>query len=314
MRTNGMASVGVAGLALGTLLAFGMAQPGESECAGSGEPAEMTQDTDGERTRRGGPSFEDPEAIKNRLRASIERGERMVTRQREALERLEAGDSPAEVMRTLRVRAWDRRDRNGGGEAGERRRDEKDDGRRPPEGEGHEMRLGMSQPDGFEPERVEPISPEELRAFLAEHFPKVQEQLDKLGSMSPEAGERLFDKLAPKLNEVASDMRRDQRLGMLRVDEMRTSLEVFDATQAYAMARGDDAKLAEAEEGLRQAIGARFDARVALRMYEVERLVARIGALNEEIQAEMGSRDDEVERGFREITRRLRARGGRPRP
>lgn len=246
----------------------------------------------------------DPGALRDRIQRSIERGETMLERQREALRRLDAGDSPAEVMRSLRVRD---------DSILRPRRAETGDGPEPMpppvDGPGFEpdpMDAPIAGgPEGPRPNRPERVTPEErarLRRLLKERLPSVHEQLDRVEQDHPAIGERLFDRLVPQLRDIARDMERDPRLGELRLDEMRAGLAIVDASRDYW--NHDEGERSEPGDRLKEAIGARFDARVALRQYEVERMVARIGELNDQIIESTAGRGEEIERVFQSIVQR----------
>jgi hypothetical protein len=255
-------------------------------------------------------------ALRERLGRAIERGEAMLERHREALERLEAGESPAEVLRSLRWREFSREtDRRSATEPGEpsRRRGRVDAAREtpaPPRGGGADAR----GPDTAD--RDDEIGPEgrrRLRAFLRDHLPSVDEQLAQVEAMDAETGARLFDRLLPQLREVASDTERDPSLGALKLEEMRAGLAVVDATQNLRSLGPDAAAGArsEAEAALRGAIASRFDARIRLREHELERLAARIAELHDQIKREQASRDAEITRVYQAV---IAQRWARPAP
>lgn len=276
-----------------TMIASGLAL---TVLAGGISFAQPQPEKSPERPRRAAiEPVSDPAMLRARLERSIERNEQMLARHREALERLNAGDSPADVLRSMR---WRPDGEDAGGPAPGLGGKPDGDGPRPG-GEGR----------GLAPERVTPEVRERLRAMLRERLPSVDEQLRMVAAESPEMAERLFDRLVPQLGEIARDMDRDQRLGDLRLGELRAGLGVVDATRLYFDAPEDKRELAGTR--LREAIGARFDARIAMRQYEVELLARRIGELSDQIREEMATRDDEIERTFQSIIERPFGRGGR---
>ncbi len=279
---------------LGALVAMISLAPGDPPETASGRDPEAREGSPAPREARAESDrnrqwrVDDPQVLRSRIESAIERGESMLARQRAALERLDAGESPAEVIRSLRVRQ--------------------------PSGDGQPRRhrVGERRADGPEKgERDGTPSVEELRGVVREFFPGLHEQLEMITASNPEAGQRLFLRMSPRIREIALDMRHDPELGRLRVTEVSAGLGVGDATRAYREAKrsGDADALASASESLRAAIGSQFDARVALRQHEVERLVGRIGELNEEILNEIGGRESAVERVFRSIVERT-GRGG----
>jgi uncharacterized protein YicC (UPF0701 family) len=150
-----------------------------------------------------------------------------------------------------------------------------------------------------------------MRAFLREHLPSVHEQLSQIESQDTEMGDRLFERLMPQLREVAMEMDRDPVFGALKLAEMRSGLGVVDATQRLR-SLGSDASIdqrSRAESELRDAIAARFDARMKLREHELERLARRITELHDQIKDEMSGRDAEIERVYQSV---LAQRWSRP--
>jgi hypothetical protein len=255
-----------------------------------------------ERERR--TRIDDPALLRRRIEAAIERGEQMLERQRAALTQLDAGESPAEVMRSLRTRrdsdTDQPRDPRNGPESGQPS-DDMHRGPPPVPGDRDEPN------DGSEPDAGT------LRDIMREHFPELAAQLEAIAQGNPEASDRLFLRMAPRIREIALDMRHDPTLGQLRVNEVRAGMRVGDATRLVRAARGsDDPQAAEdAARLLRDAIGAQFDARVALRQHEVERLVGRIGELNDEILNEIANRETMIDAVFDSIMNRRWPRPGR---
>lgn len=229
------------------------------------------------------PETEEREALRARLEHAVERAERTLARQREALERLEAGESPGEIMRSLRARPA--RTPDGPVAADDR-----------PRGP------GVGAPPGAEA-AVTPEARRRLRAFVRDHLPSLHEQLETIEAQDADMGARLLDRMAPQLDEVATEMDHDPPLGYLKLAELRAGLAVVDATHRLRAlpADADASRRAEAERELRTAIAARFDARIRLREQELERLAARISELHEQIKAERAERDDEIERVFRSV-------------
>lgn len=246
--------------------------------------------------------LDDPAALRARLERTIERSEAMLERHREAIARLDAGESPAEVMRSLRgrdpMRAADPPEGSGPSEPA---------GRGPMERPGFSRgpnQDGIAAQDGPEIKR-------RLRMFLREHLPSMHEQLAQIEAQDTEMGERLFERLMPQLREIAMEMERDPVFGALKLAEMRAGLGVVDATQRLRSLGSDapDDARTNAETELREAIAARFDARMKLREHELERLARRITDLHDQIKVEMSGRDAEIERVYQSV---LAQRWSRP--
>lgn len=238
--------------------------------------------------------FDDPVALRARLERTIERGESMLERHREAITRLDAGESPAEVMRSLRWRESPQAEES----------PEPPVGLGTPEGrpEGPQGRRG-DRPEGGRLANLDPAARVRLRVFLRDRLPSVDAQLSLVEGTDPEMAGKLFERLLPQLREISDEMQRDPVFGELRLEEMRTGLGVVDASQRLRMLGPSPAAAdrAEAEAELRAAIAARFDVRIRLRQHELERLAKRIGELHTQIQDEQAGRDAEIERVFQAV-------------
>lgn len=279
-------SFGVVVLVVGFVLCGGMAQPEQS----GDEPRQS------ERTEQ---SAVDRQALRDRLERAIERGKAMLARHQVALERLEAGESPADVMSSLRARGLSRdvqrptvsltgQDRPAG----------------PPRGSPDRERPGAEHTPGRENAELTPELRRQLRQFLRENLPSVEAHVSEIEGSDRQAAQRLFERLVPQLREIMADTQQDPAYGALKLDEMRAGLAVVDATQQLRRLGTDpsatDAR-AEAEQALRQAVGARFDSRMRLREHELERLALRLSSLHAQIREEQASKDVEIDRIVRSV-------------
>jgi hypothetical protein len=286
-RTKFVMGFGVLTLAAG--LGVGIAQPDER--------------TDARRTRDAQPGpAEDPSLLRARIERSIEMGEAMLERQREALARLDAGDPPVEVLRSMRWREFNR-----GADLPATRAAEQS-------GESDRRReRAVPARDGARPSGdLSPEARARLRAFLRDNLPSVHEQLAQVEMADEQMGARLFERLAPQLREVVMDMEREPAFGAIKLEELRAGLAVVDATQRLRSLGADatSEERAAAERGVREAIAARFDARMRLREHELERLTRRIAELHDQIKSEMEGRDAEIERVYRSVMSQRWSRPG----
>ncbi len=269
----GAAALGVGGVALGL---------DEPDAGGSVEAAPA-----------------DPEAERAELRArlerALERAEASVERHREALERLDAGESPAEVLRSARKRP-------GGGRQVVARQGAEAAPPHPTQAQQRPHRDRVVDGDGQGTASAERT--ERLRAFLREHLPSVHEQISQIERADAEAGRRLFARLAPQLGAVMDDTDRDPEFGALRLEELRAGLEVVDATHRLRSLEdgASEADRVDAERGLRDALARRFDAKIRLREHEVRRLAGRLAEMHRAIREQQSERDAEIERAYRAVT------------
>ncbi len=214
------------------------------------------------------------EAIRTRLEASIKKGEAQLERNREALRRLEEGESPVAVLRAVRMRE-------------PRVRQVRSEGREP-----------RQQPknDSTAPSRAKV---EEVKAFLAEHLPEIHTQIEILEAADKAVADRLTMRLAPKIEEIIRVYHRDKVLGELKVEELRSGLIFVEKMRRYRNAMKDpkatEDQQASALAELRLAAEARFDARMKLREYEVTKLTEQLLALSKAMVELRESRDAEID-------------------
>jgi len=214
------------------------------------------------------------------LRARLERmrafSERMNERVTEGLAMLDDGASPGQVVRAIREP-----------ELGDTRigRGVRDRIRAP----GH--RRDAPAPGPAQLERV--------RAFIAEHLPRLDAPLSKIERLGPGAGRGLLERLAPRIIEIIEINDRDPALGALKTDELRAGLDFVEATRRYrqALRAGieDEGELDRLDFDLRDAAARRFDAQVALKKHEVRGLMERLASLStalDELITERGERID----------------------
>ncbi len=296
--------IGAVGASL-LLAGVGLAQPGAAD------PEQPRRPREAAATRS-----EDPAQLRARLERTIARTESMLERHREALERLDAGESPAEVMRSLRSREPLAEDGSAGGSPA---RGPNTEGPGPrggggPEGEsGGGGRTGIGGPMDRTVSELTPETRRRLRAFLRDQIPSVHEQLAEIEQQDRAMGDTLFDRMIPQLHEIVTEMDRNPAFGALKLEEMRTGLGVVDATQHLRSlpANASPETKAAAETALRDAIAARFDARMKMREHELERLAARISELHEQIKEERAGRDAEIETVYESVIAQRWARPSR---
>lgn len=229
----------------------------------------------------------DAQTLRERLERMRDFAARILEQNEQALERLDAGEDPQDVVRALRVP---------GGRAMA----------------GHSP--GMNEPirAGFQRARNR-LSEDDLgrvRAFISEHFPRMDEQLESIEQIGPLAADRFVERLAPRILEIIETREHDPALATLQLDELRAGLAFVEATREYRRLRREQPEdqdgLAEAADRVRDAARQRFETQVALKNHEIERLSARVlelkDALTElrgdaeayisaQVEAATGSRD-----------------------
>jgi hypothetical protein len=225
------------------------------------------------------------EALKQRLEQTLLFAQRIVEKHEEAIAQLEAGEDPKEVMRSLRAH-----DLKGNGRLTRRDR-----------ANSHESRTQERSPKEF---RSPPPSYDEqtlnnVRVFIANHLPAVDQQLTTIEQVSPRATNQLLDRLAPKILEIMSFEGDNSAMFSLKLDELRAGLQYVEASRHYRgllrTGESDKEKIKEAEETVRQAASARFDAQVHIKQYEIHQLTMRIEQLHDALEELNEQRDDQVQ-------------------
>ncbi len=215
----------------------------------------------------------------------------------DAIERLESGESPDAIMGEMRERARDefRQPRD----------------RVPREGGGI---VGARPPAGM----IDAESRKRVFEALKARAPRVFERVQSLREQSPEQSDRLLMRLAPRIRQIEEMQREDPELATLMIVELQANLELTAAAHdmRVLMQRDDvsDERIAEARERLREAMRRSFDAHLAIKKHELERLEGRIESLRAEIDRRQSMRDDYIDR---QVERILSPDGGgvdRPQP
>jgi hypothetical protein len=252
----------------------------------------------------------DLERIRRRVEEANERAGRLAA----ALERLEAGAPLNEAINELRPderryfvpwssRTWGdpgERPRRSAGERGGR--EDRPDGARPP-------RPG---PEGEEPQNV---TPQQVRAFIRDHMPEMNEHLSLIEQGRPEAGERMLARLSPRISEVIHAQRRDERLGQLKLAEFNRVLETIkiarEAREAIATSGADATFLDQTRGRLRAHLLEQAKLRAQIQQREIELLEAQVEALRAELAERESERDQVVEEMTDQMMRRLSQPGAR---
>ncbi|MCB9846672.1 MAG: hypothetical protein H6811_11890 [Phycisphaeraceae bacterium] len=228
-------------------------------------------------------------------RRRMEALQREEARLNEAIARLDRGDSPQDVMGSVRE-APGRFD-------GERRGN--DDPLRGPDrgGPGGDRERGGERP-----------SPERLLAALAEVAPDLGRRLEALRAQSPEQADRLLGRLGPRLYQILDLRSRDPDLAGLKVQELQAMHGLWLASMAMREARAaepvDAAAEASAKERMRAAIEQSFDVNLAIQRHDLARFTERLEELHEEIARRQAQREQIVEQQFEMLTRPGAPEGG----
>lgn len=219
----------------------------------------------------------DPEAVKQRLRRRLEESQRQTEQLQRALDRLERGESPADVLPdVLPFQRGFRQDRWTGG----------------PDLAPEDRPEGAPLPREGGP-RFSPEDRRRMLGVLREELPAVHARLEEIRAIDPEIADRMLDRIAPRFHAAMEVRRRDSELFRLRLDELRAGLQVLDAVREYRVSQrlpedhADTAsKREEAWNNLRESLSAHFDQRLAVQAREAESLSKRV----EDIRADLEHR------------------------
>lgn len=240
------------------------------------------------------------DALRKRLLQTLNFANRIVEKHEAALAQLDAGDDPREVMRSLRSP-----ESRQGMQMGKRL---------------HAQALAQQQSGQGNHTPSPMLTKQELKAvrtFIAEHLLKVDAQLKQVEAISPDSTERLLVRLAPKVLEILRLEETNSAFSSLKLDELRAGLDYVDAAGHYRgllrTGGADESTLAQAEQRVRDAAAARFDAQVHIKQYEIHQLTMRIEQLHEALEELNAQRDDQVDAQVNAARRTPGPRFERPR-
>lgn len=277
------------------------------------------------------PGALDREAMRERLMRRLEESERSQQRLREAIERLDAGDDPRAVVdgmgQSFRERLGEIRER---GPRGPRGGPNGEPGPEGATGPGPDRGSDRGSDRGGNPGGG-PRGSESSLALLREFAPNLADRVEEIRRVDPQFSDRMIERFAGNLRELASARQRDADGFSLRLAEVEAGLDTLDAVRAVrdeimkpGASGASPATLAE----LKGAIAKQLDARAAVQKREVEVLAQRVERVRAEMDKQAGDRDSVIEERAGEIVRfleRLRdnpgamgparpGREGKPRP
>ncbi|MEQ9205859.1 MAG: hypothetical protein RLN78_00665 [Phycisphaerales bacterium] len=227
-------------------------------------------------------SQHDAESLRKRLVQTLEFAKRIVEKHESALAQLDAGADPKEVIRNLRTP------------------DDRQLFRKASHNSKDEMNFGKQQPKrgSAEPELTK-NDLKRVRGFIKQHLPEMDAQLSQFEAMNPAVTERLVARLAPIALEILNLEQSNPTMSQLKLDELKAGLMYNEASRHY---RGllrtgsqDNEAIKQAEEDVRVAASARFDAQVQIKQYEIHQLTMRIQQLHTALEELNDQRDDQVE-------------------
>lgn len=234
----------------------------------------------------------DPAAIEARLAQRLEQIDGMRAHLAGILEKLRAGVAPDEAlgpmgMRFMQRRPWDDADDWGGPWGG-------------PPGMGPGVSPGMSPP-------AEPLPIEEVRAFIRENLPGLSDRLDSAGDADPSRTERMIRRMAPRIEEIMRQRATDPELARLRLEEMRTAMDIVDHSRELRRLttdRAPDEEVQKARRELRALLGRQFDLRQQLEARRIETTRHELDEAARRIRERQGTREQVLDEHLERVLSR----------
>ncbi|MEM6459329.1 MAG: hypothetical protein AAF710_08070 [Planctomycetota bacterium] len=145
---------------------------------------------------------------------------------------------------------------------------------------------------------------EAAREVIATLYPELAERLDKLRDEDPRAYRDALERRFPRVRFLVRLRERDPEMYALRVEDITLARRVESLGKAYraAEADGDDMKSLAIKDDLEDAAAAHFDVRQTIRRIEIDRLRARLEAMEQQLEEQDDDRDDLIERRVDELT------------
>lgn len=268
---------------------------------------------------RGDAPPRDPERAKLWVERMLKETRTREARLQEALDRLNRGESPEEILREMGERMRDAAGLAGplagledGGRRGplaQRMRDRaRPDRANRPGGE----EMGGPEDDG--PGGPAPGKPggrltgenrEEIEAFVKENMPVLARRLEKAGDDRGDR-DRVLERLAPRILDAMAAKKRDPELFETRAQEIQSGVAVFDAVKAYRDAmRGEgadhDSNVKTAKDTLREALNNAMAARDKVREREIDLLAKRLEKMRSELEKQKADREKKVDGELKRI-------------
>ncbi|MGV6813767.1 MAG: hypothetical protein ACWA5W_02015 [Phycisphaerales bacterium] len=217
-----------------------------------------------------------PDALRARLMRSMERAQRIIDTHTAAIEKLDAGASPREVLAEIK--------NNGNFRDNQRMRPPTREHGGPPNGPG-----GLS-----------PKEKHRLQTFLQENFPELWENFAPVAKLNPQAADRLLARMGPQIREILMLEEHEPELADIKKREMRAGLVFVEASRLYRKAKNtpnaSDEEIQAAYERMREVAAERFDIQLEAKSYEISKLEARLNEFKSSVESAKDSRDAEVAR------------------
>ncbi len=274
-----------AGLCVSFVLGAGVLQAGQSQAAGEQADKQPQKPTEASE------ATEDRSVVRERLTRRLDETRERISRYQsheqglvDAIERLDAGESPQAISDDMlnRVQGQMRPERGGLNES--RDGDMRDSPRR----------RGPLPP-------LDAESRERVLSMLRVQSPELHKEVSSISkSGSTEQVDRMIRRLAPKIEEIRRAQDSDPELANLLIFELHANLNLTilsrDHRQVLSSEPRDEVAIAQSQAKISEALRISFDAHLALKEHEVAQLETRLADLREEIERRRGMRDEFIDR------------------
>ncbi len=247
-----------------------------------------------------------PGEVVDRLAARLEQIDEMRAKIASAIEKIEAGESPAEALGPGWKRMLSRRGGDGGlGFGGMRDHMGAPEG---PGGPGRPGAVGKRGPmDGAGP------TLDEARAFIKAHLPELGERLDEAAARDPRRAERMIRRMMPRIGEMIRREKEDPAYVRLRVEEMRVGLRIIErmrVLRGLVEQGADEQAIDRAKKEIRELLGRQFDLRDKLDAHRLEKIRAEYEQGKARLAERRADRDRMLDEHMRRVLERMQRRRG----
>jgi hypothetical protein len=159
---------------------------------------------------------------------------------------------------------------------------------------------------GFSPR--EPMSDEDLarvRAIIDEHVPQVADRLRVAEQDDPEAAGRFLARIAPRFRDLLTLEREAPELVPVRVEELRTGMEIVNAARELRRLGGADSDAYETKKTeIRGLLERQYDLRHRLEEHRLSKMEADLRSARAKLSEQAEDRDRVIDEHLERVLRR----------
>ncbi len=159
-------------------------------------------------------------------------------------------------------------------------------------------RIGLRPPPGLW-HRMNDEERQAVSEFLAEHLPKMYEQLENLRNRKPQAYQKRMSRVAPEARRLMELLETAPEMASLIIQERRLDLMIRQASNRYRRASGSDQRN-RLRTQMRDYCAQAFDLRTNRRAIEIRELESRLNELQSRHRESLGLRDKIIDRNVRD--------------